>query len=200
VRQSARASTDLSNLRQLGVAMMSYAVENKDRINVPLVFGSPADAWTNHYWIRAAPYIANRNLASGTATTAALVEQFKNRTVPDNYQQTYMNVPQGLPFAANKGLCGRLPTGASSTELELRFRRLAQYKNYLSATPYIAVGKWGFVTATPGPMPASVPSEGVYWPYGGNRTIVVYLDGHAAYRETAITAEETYRDYNPNLM
>ena len=190
VRQSARASVDLSNMRQLGTAMQLYAQENRNKINVVAVFGS-GDSWGSNYWTRAAPYLSSQLNQSnfGTATVQALTDLYVNRTLPTEYLGSYNGIARSLSFATNKRLYPQSPTGPA----ENNFRLLSAYPNP-SRTPYIAVGKWGFVSGVPAPLPATVPTEAVFWPYPGNRTILVYLDGHAAYRDTEITIEECFAE------
>jgi prepilin-type N-terminal cleavage/methylation domain-containing protein len=188
VRQSARASVDLSNMRQLGAGMLLYADENKNKINVVAVFGG-GDVWGRNYWTRAAPYLSSKLSTSnfGTATVQALTDQFMNRTLPEAYLGSYNGIARSLTFATNKRL---YPQSAGAT-VENHLRLLSAYPTP-SRTPYIATGKWGFTSGVPGPLPDVVPSEGLFWPYPGNRTLVVYLDGHAAFRDSEITTEDCY--------
>jgi hypothetical protein len=138
---------------------------------------------------RAAPYLSSQLTQSnfGTNTVQALTENLVNRTLPEEYLGSYLGIARSLFFATNKRL---LPQSAGKP-VENHFRQLSAYADP-SKTPYIAVGKWGFVDGTPGPLPTPVPSEGVFWPYPGNRTIAVYLDGHAEFRGTEFTLEECY--------
>lgn len=190
VRKSARATADLSNLRQLGMGMTLYAADNKGAINVVAVFGS-GDAWGRNYWTRSAPYLSSMLSGSnfGTATVQTLTQNFKNQTLPSQYLGSYTGIAESLTFATNKRLYPQAPTGVA----ENNFRKLQQYPNPVK-TPYIAVGKWGFTQGVPSELPATVPSEGLFWPYAGMKTIVVYLDGHAAYRGTEITTAECFGD------
>jgi prepilin-type N-terminal cleavage/methylation domain len=188
VRQSARAAVDLSNMRQLGTGMLLYAQDNKNKINVVAVFGN-GDAWGRNYWTRAAPYLSSQLSSSnfGTATVQALTENYVNRTLPEDYLGSYNGIARSLCFATNKRLYPQSASGAA----ENNFRQLSAYPSPAS-TPYIAVGKWGFVSGTPAPLPVPVPGEAIFWPYPGNKTIVVYLDGHAAYRDTELTVEDCF--------
>lgn len=191
VRKNTRAAADLANMRQLGIAMLGYAADHKGAVNIFTTLPS-RDTWSNNYWLRAAPYLSSRldGTNMGTPTVQALAGSLGNQTLPDEYQGTMFGIPRSLFFTTNKRLQATAASGSSSVP-ENWFRRLPAFP-LPSTTPYIAVGKWGFVSGTPGPLPVPVPSEAVFWPYPGNKTIVVYLDGHVHFRGTEITADECW--------
>lgn len=198
-RQSARATQDLASMRTFGQAMLQYAADNKGAINQ---HGSGfanqmgKEAWPlNSFMGRAWPYLDNRSLSLAGLTTAQMAE-VSSRYVCQmllNDRPELIGAPSGTDntLAFNKGL---FKTGTDAiinpTRSDENFRRLIELARPAS-TVYAAVGTWGFnagVTYSPTDLPAKLPSEAIYWPYSGRRTILIYLDGHTVFWGEPITA------------
>lgn len=185
LRKSARASADLATLRSLGQSMLQYAADNKGAINAwGRTPGQPGNI-AHTFWGRAWPYLRNTQL---TQLTSAAMREVAASYVPSaikNDRPDLVANNDGIDYAIafNSNLYSR------DSEGFIIFTRL-QTISRPSVVPYIAVGKWGFWNLSPAPLPDRQPSEGAYWPYAGDRTIAVHLDGSTAFRGESISAAD----------
>jgi prepilin-type N-terminal cleavage/methylation domain-containing protein len=194
-RKSSLAAADLASLRRIGQAMQGYAADNTNIINQTST-SSPQDVWPDLFWVRASPYLGMSLAENGTLTTLQLQQaanKFNNKTlasIDKRYVGTFAGAIQ--PFAFNVRLFNyHAPPvgGGKSTD---HFRKLTEFPS-LASTPYIAVGRWSFASGVSSPLPnPASPGNGVLWPYAKQQTIVVYLDGHAAFRGEEITEEDCW--------
>lgn len=194
-RKSALAASDLSSLRKLGGAMIGYAGDNHNKINQTST-SAPQDVWPDLFWVRASPYLDSSLGEGGTLTVPqlqSLANKFPNKTlaaIDSRYVGTYAGAIQ--PFAFNSRLFNYFAPPVGGGKSTDHFRRLTEFP-ILSATPYLAVGKWMFTSATPSPLPNPVATgNGVLWPYANRKTIVVYLDGHAGMRGEEISVDDCW--------
>jgi|GEM_PF-1923115 len=199
VRQSARATQDMTSMRTFGQAMMLYAADNKGRINQHGSTNSNDlgyETWPlNTFMGRAWPYLDTRNLSTAGLTTQQMKE-VSNRYVCQmllNDHPELIGSTSGFDntLAFNKGLfTPNDPNNPRPARSEDRFRRVIEVARPAS-TVYAAVGTFGFnpgVNSSPKDLPVTLPSEAVYWPYSGKRTILVFMDGHTTFWGDVITA------------
>lgn len=185
VRKSARAAADVATMRSLGQSMIQYASENKGAINAwGYTPGQPTNI-ANTFWGRAWPYLRNTQM---TQLTSAAMREVAGSYVPSvikNDRPDLVANADGIDYAIalNSNLYTRDSAGF------ITFTRLQNISRPASA-PYIVVGKWGFWNLTPAPLPDRQPSEGAYWPYAGEKTIVVNLDGSTALSDRTIAAAD----------
>jgi len=199
IRESARTTQDMANMRTFGQAMLLYAADNKGRINQHgSAIGNQIgdESWPlTSFMGRAWPYLETRNLSLSGLTTTQMAE-VSNRYVSQvllTNRPELIGAPSGTrnTLAFNKGL---FRTGNSvilnpvrTDENFLRLIEIARPAN----TVYAAVGTWGFnpnVAYSPRDLPATLPSESIYWPYSGRRTMLIFLDGHTVLWGEQITA------------
>lgn len=174
IRKSAYLTSDLSSMRQLGSAMLSYAGNHANKIN-QVSTSNPIDKWhkwPEYFWTRAAPYLSP-NILEGNLTVAkpkSAADPFTNKTLATMDTRYLGNSPGGNtttrvihPFAFNTSLFDwSAPPGGGKGVAMDHFRRLSDFP-YLSTTPYIAVGKTKFLASTPGPMPdPSAITDGIF--------------------------------------
>ena len=199
VRQSARATQDMASMRTFGQAMMLYASENKGRINQ---HGSAIsnqvgqEAWPlNSFMGRAWPYLNTNNLSLAGLTTAqmaAVSDRYVCQMLLNDHPEL-IGSPSGThnTLAFNKGLYNTTAEAIiNPARSDQNFKRLNDIARPAS-TVYAAVGTWGFnpgVNSSPKDLPVTLPSEAVYWPYSGKRTILVFMDGHTTFWGDVITA------------
>ncbi|MDF3056161.1 MAG: N-terminal cleavage protein [Rariglobus sp.] len=186
VRQSARTTQDMANMRTFGQAMLQFSADNQGLINQHATFvgkeGWPLSTFMGRAW----PYLDTRNL-SGSLNTSEM------KKVSDRYvsQVLLYERPEliGSPggqdntLAFHKGLQQSVTTAnknpQNSTDNFLRLITIARP----ASTLYATVGTWGFNTSgnttyRPEPLPEKLPAEDIYWPYAGQSTILIFLDGH----------------------
>ena len=199
-RHAAWAAADLAGLRRLGEAMIGYAGDHENKINQRTT-SSPQDVWPDLFWVRASPYLDTPLPTDGSLTVAkiqSVANRFPNRmlvSLDPRYVGTYAGGIQ--PFSFNSRLFNWHAPPAGGGKSSDHFRRLTEFSR-LATTPYIAVGKSSFTSGIPGPMPDPANAySGIYWPYPGNKTIVVYLDGHAGMVTTEISEEECWGGISP---
>jgi prepilin-type N-terminal cleavage/methylation domain-containing protein len=185
IRKSARASSDLATMRSLGQSMLQYASENKGAINAwGYEPGKPLGI-ENTFWGRAWPYLRNTQLTQlSAAAMREVADSYLSFAIKSARPDLVANA-DGINYtiAFNNNLYVRDSSGY------ITFTRLQNVARPAMA-PYLAVGKWGFWSLTPAALPATQPAEGAYWPYSGNRTIIVNLDGATALAGQTITGTD----------
>lgn len=181
-RKTARASADMGTMRSLGQAMLQYSAENKGLINVwGYETGKPTTI-ANTFWGRAWPYLRNTQLTQLSSSAMREVADTYLATVIENDRPDLIANADGINYtiAINNNFYTRDASGYITTNT--RVQNVARP----SSCPYLVVGKWGFWSLTPAELPASQPSEGAYWPYAGNKTAVVNLDGSTSLSGQAV--------------
>lgn len=195
MQNSARAASDLAGLRQIGQAMIGYAGDNQNKINQRTT-STPQDVWPDLFWVRASPYLETPLATDGTLTVAQLqsvANRFRNKML-SSLDPRYTGSISGAiqPFAFNDRLFNWHAPPAGAGKSSDHFRRLTEFSQPAS-TPYIAVGKNSFSSGVPAPLPDPAGAiSGILWPYPGKQTLIVFLDGHAAVRTTAVTEDECW--------
>lgn len=193
IRKSASATRDIASMRTLGHSMLQYAADNRGVINQWGIFeGAAGGTDINNFWGRAWPYLQNTKLlALNTANMKTVGADFISTTINADRPDLVSNddgVNDTLAF--NRNLCALgSPIPGNPSVYYIIPRRLINVARP-SAAPWLAVGKFGFWRLTPAPLPATMPAEGAYFPYDGNRTIVVMLDGATAFQRDAITSTQ----------
>lgn len=193
IRKSARATRDLASMRTLGQSMFQYAAENRGVINQWGIFESASGGSDiNNFWGRAWPYLQNTklmplNTANMKTVGSAFISAAINADRPDLISNDD-GVNDTLAF--NRNLCSLGNPIPGNSSVSYTVPRRIQTVARPSAAPWLAVGKFGFWYITPASLPATMPAEGVYFPYEGNRTIVVMLDGSTAFHGAAITSTQ----------
>lgn len=174
VRQSARASADTASMRALGQAMLMYAADNKGIINCWFAqSGASATGVDNSFWGRAWPYLRQTQLRTpNSQTLREVANSFISKEIEARRPDLIAN-NEGINYtiAINNNLS--LSTNEDGTR---NFQRLQNVPQPAKAT-YIAIGKFGFWDLVPVDLPATQPSQGIYYPYGDRQTILVNLDG-----------------------
>lgn len=186
VRKTARASADMGSMRSLGQATLQYASENKGLINVwGYETGKPASI-ANTFWGRAWPYLRNTQLTQLSSSAMREVADTYLAIVIKNDRPDLVANADGINYtiAINNNFYTRDSSGYITSNS--RVQNVARP----SSCPYLVVGKWGFWNLSPAPLPDRQPSEGAYWPYSGNKTVVVNLDGSASLRGDALSATD----------
>ncbi len=188
VRKAAHATQDLSAMRGLGQAMLLCAAENKGMINswgyasgrMP---AGQETSITNTFWGRAWPYLKSTQLKQlTTANMREVADDFVSTVVNDERPELIANA-DGINYtiAFNRQLFSQ---GASIPGTSLKYTNFDRLQSVPSpaAAPYIAVGWYGIYSLTPIPFAeATLGTEAAYWPYNGNKTIVVMLDGATSF-------------------
>lgn len=178
IRKSARMTQDLASLRGLGQAMLQYAAEDKGTINT---WGYQSgktgqSAISNTFWGRAWPYLKGTSLKQlDNASMREVANDYISPTISSDRPDLIAN-SDGINYTIS--LNQNLFSPAVSPSIYATFSRIQNIPRP-AATPYMVIGKWAFWDLTPAALPATQPSQGVYWAFGGQRTAIVYLDGHA---------------------
>ncbi len=193
VRESARAAHDVSTLRNVGFAMLGYAADNKNKINHFGLDASQPVGLANTFWGRAWPYLRNTNLRQLDANSM--------RDVADSFLSIQIKTArpdliaeaEGIRYsiALNRNLSTETPQFISGHRV-VNFHRLNTVPSP-SRAPYAVIGVWGFWALSPAPLPDTRPPERAYFPYSGNRTAMVMVDGSASLNGTAIGSVELQR-------
>ena len=192
VRKSARTTQDLGAMRILGQSMLDYAADNRGTINQWGFEQNKGIGSDNSFWGRAWPYLKNTQLKQLTTENMKKVaDDFLSAVITSGRPDLVANA-EGINYtiAFNKNLftMGDTIPGYPSLNYShfLRIQNVARP----SAAPWITTGIYGFWYLTPEPLPVTRPSERAYWPYDGNRTIAVLLDGSTRLWSEALTKNE----------
>lgn len=191
VRKSARATRDVAAMRSIGLSMLQYASENRGIINT-WGYETGASVSIDHtFWGRAWPYLRNTQLMSlNSANMAQVANSYISETVSYERPELIGNA-DGINYtiAFNNNLRS---VGAAIPNTSLTYTNFQRIQNIRrpSAAPYAAIGFWGFWTLSPKPLSEATRTEGAYWPFNGNRTAMVYLDGHTENFTGSLTNSE----------
>ncbi|MFA6288698.1 MAG: prepilin-type N-terminal cleavage/methylation domain-containing protein [Opitutaceae bacterium] len=188
VRKAARATQDLSAMRSLGQAMLLCAAENKGMINSwgyasGVMPSGQETSIANTFWGRAWPYLKSAQLKQLSTDNMKKVADDFVSTVINNERPELIANADGINYtiAFNRRLSSQ---GATIPGTSLKYTNFARIQSVPSpaAAPYIAVGWYGIYSLTPIPFAeATRGTEAAYWPYNGNKTIVVMLDGSTSF-------------------
>lgn len=184
IRKTARMTGDLATLRSLGQAMLQCAADNKGMINgwgyAPGLPAGQETSLANTFWGRAWPYLRNTQLRQlNTAAMKEVADTYIPEAISGERPDLIGNadgINYAIAFNNNLRATGNAIPGTSLTYTW--FQRL-QTVPRPAADPYVTIGFWGFWSLTPKPLGEATRTEGAYWPFDGNRTALVYLDGHA---------------------
>lgn len=192
VRESARASRALSNAKQIGMANLLFAQDNKGRLL--------GEGWnwndTNNLWNNTARYLDKDpgNTSANKTRINAIIGGLIDPSVPENLQRygaspvdsflttwsvnSIFNVMSGR---TNEGLPESRPaTGAPTYP---RRRILSEFTNP-ARTIYMVSGSYQFnTTAAANELLLNEPAarQPIFYLYGGRtKTPAVFLDGHTA--------------------
>lgn len=192
IRKSARTTQDLSAMRTLGQSMLQYAADNKGAINQWGVFDQSTGSDLNNFWGRAWPYLENAKLMPLTTENM--------KTVADAFISTVINAERPDLVANGDGVNNTLAFNkylfTSGSPLpwnpSVKYTIPCRLTNVPrpSAAPWLTVGMVGFWYLTPAPLPETRPAERAYFPYKGNQTITVLLDGSTRLWGEALTTGE----------
>lgn len=189
MRKTARMTADLGSMRSLGQAMLQCAAENKGMINMWGYTPDKPVGLENTFWGRAWPYLRNTQLRQLNAAAMREVANTYISFAINNDRPDLIANADGIDYtiAFNRNLS---TTGNAIPNTSLTYTNFQRLQNISrpAAAPYMTVGKYGFWSLTPAPLPDRQPSEGTYWPYDGNRTIAVTLDGATSVWSEAMTA------------
>lgn len=189
MKEAARLTHDIGSMRDIGVAMLQYASDDKGVINNwGYEGGRPfPSALANSFWGRMWPYLKGAQLLQmDAATTAAVANDYLSATIRENRPDLIANA-DGINYtiATNSFLF----TKAVSPSIYNTYMRLQNIRRP-ALVPYATLGEWGFWALSPAPLPSKQPGEGIYWAYGGLRTVIIYLDGHTVADSTSITQSQ----------
>ena len=188
IRKSARMTQDLAVMRGLGQAMLLCAAENKGMINHWGYEAGKPIALSNTFWGRAWPYLQNVQLKQlNAANMKAVADDYISVVINDERPELIGNA-DGINYtiALNRNLT---TTGAAVPSSSLNYTNFSRIQSVPrpAAAPYMAVGFYGIWSLTPKPLSDATRTEGAYWPYDGNRTVIVMLDGSTSFWGDAMT-------------
>lgn len=191
MRKSARATQDVATMRSLGLSMLQYASENRGAINSWGSEPGKAIGIDNSFWGRAWPYLRNTQLKQLTSAAMAQVANDYLSVIVNSERPELVGNADGINYtiAFNNNLRSDGATIPNSSQKYAVFQRL-QTVPRPAVAPYAAIGFWGFWSLSPKPLSEATRTEGAYWPFDGNRTALVYLDGHAENFSGSMTNSE----------
>jgi prepilin-type N-terminal cleavage/methylation domain-containing protein len=192
VRESARASRALSNAKQIGMANLLFAQDNKGRLL--------GEGWvwndTNNLWNNIARYLDKDpgNTATNKTKINAIIADLIDPSVPENLQRYGANPVDSFltTWSVNSifnVMGGRVNEGLTETRPSQgapnypRRRLLLEFSNP-ARTVYMVSGSYQFNTTNATNKDFRIEPEKrqpIFYLYGGRtKTPAVFLDGHAA--------------------
>ena len=188
VRKAAHVTQDLSTIRSIGQVMMQYAAENRGSINAWGYEPNKPLSLDNTFWGRAWPYLKSSQLKQLNSTSMAQVANDYLSAVVSSERPELIGNADGINYtiAFNNNL---RYAGAPVPNTSLTYTNFQRLQNIPrpSGAPYAVIGFWGFWSLSPKPLSEATRTEGAYWPFDGNRTALVYLDGHTENYSGSIT-------------
>ncbi len=192
VRQSARATQDLSAMRKLGMAMHQHAADHRGVINHWGHFIGEPVGLANTFWGRAWPYLEDTQLKQlSTANMREVANRYLSAEILRLDRPNLVGEAEGIRYtiALNRNLTTNSTEDANAWE---KFKIPTRLQNISrpAVAPYLAVGKFGFYHLTPEPIPENDPGERALWPYRGSRTVLIRLDGSAELYAGAMSSNQ----------
>ena len=191
VRKTARVTQDVASMRALGQSMLQYASENRGVINSWGSESGKTIGLDNTFWGRAWPYLRNAQLKQLSGTAMAQVANDYISVVVSSDRPELIGNADGINYtvAFNNNYRSDGATIPNSSQKYAIFQRL-QTVPRPAVAPYAVIGFWGFWSLSPKPLSEATRTEGAYWPFDGNRTALVYLDGHTEKFSGSLTNSE----------